>query len=65
MSGVLQRIADALSRMSGLTDTMDQDNLETNGHMKDVDDLYHSGAAVTLKEGSARGCSPSQNLRFC
>ena len=49
-SGVHQRNADALSRMKGLPDTKDQDNLETDGHMKDVVDLYHLSAAITLEE---------------
>ena len=34
-SGTLQRNADALSRMQGLESTGDEDNLETDGHMKD------------------------------
>jgi hypothetical protein len=49
-SGTLQRNADALSRMQGLESTGDEDNLETDGHMKDVEDLYHVAEEVTLDD---------------
>ena len=49
-SGVLQQNADALSRMKGLSDADDQDNHETDGHMKDVVDLYHLSEVITLEE---------------
>jgi hypothetical protein len=48
-SGTLQRNADALSRMRGLKDT-EEDNIETDGHMKDVEDLYHVAEEVTLSD---------------
>ena len=48
-SGTLQRNADALSRMKGLPES-EENNLETDGHMKDIDDLYHLAEALTLED---------------
>ena len=48
-SGNLQRNADALSRMKGLPES-EGDNLETDGHMKEVDDLYHLSEALTQED---------------